>query len=1688
MSECLAIEHNSSFNEVLRFEIAGQLNVSLLETALKRIISRHSLLKCKVNMGNNVMFQVTDREITDYFKVSDVLEKQLDEALDLETNAEFNIETGPLFRMHVFQMLEKSIMQITFHHIICDGWSMGLIAEELSEIYTSLLVDREVVLEPAFEFKEYLEQSSRALKDSVIKEAQQYWFDRCIDGNSNISIGYSDNWKIHSNAGKRNQFSLDKAFTEKIRKCAVTNQTSVFNLLLSSFYILLSKLSGEEKFFIGIPFAMQGYLNMYKLVGNCSRILPIEIALSKECKIRDIYHSIQQQMKQLENINYILPDEIADQNVINSPKINIVFNVDKLPQICFGTEKAKILLNRIEQVKYDIFLNFIDYYEYMAVSIDYRAELFNDDLIHEWKEYFIEILSQIIDGKNYVNTISLKARSQGEILFEELSKLNLSMPKYLAHKQENIKFFVVDKQKMLQPLGVLGDIYVGVDEVEIYKTHDKGFCLPDHSLVVVAPEEKIKKIQGRYFNLKYLEEIIKGLSNVEEVSCKLKNGTIECILKTEGIIDSNWLYYEISKICSGFSLRFYTQSGDSLHKVHFKQEQYTETEEQIYQIYKQALKTEYIGKNVNFFDLGGDSLKAYTLVVDIENQFGIRLSIADIYQYSTIGMLSERIEFLLNNQKEKIEKRKYLPKFHKIKETNIFKASPGQKRMYLIHQQDPRSLSYNVTFFLSIEGQISFEKMQGAFSELIMRHEILRTNFIENDDDIFQKINVKLDFQLQYDVLAEEKNSEKQIEQEARLFASPFNLEEGALIRAKLIRINEYHSYLIVDIHHSIFDGGSFDVFLSELIMTYYNKKLDPVPYQYKDYVDYLERKDSEWDRSLLKNFWKEQFNQPLNPLKFSDWHFTTSINLAANGSSLRNIKFSNQKSQEIKEFCIKLKITPFVFFLSVFHVLLAKYGGEKDIVFGVPVEGRNEKETRQMIGMFVNTVPIRIILDDKYNISEFLRYVQEVSNKCIDNGTLQMEDIIETINDIQNTNGQPIFEVMFTYQNNCSFEYENDKLKIIGREMKNPGLKSNIVLEAMELNNHIELNIEYSLKVFGQNAAARMVKHIVHLTDCFLSDPELTLSKIELITEEEKEQILKQFNSSFIKFDSERLLHQVFEEQVKRSPNTWAVCESERRVTYQELLQLAEKFENKLIQKSVKAGDVIGVFLDKSIELMAAIVGILKVGGIYMPLDKKLPDQRLKYMIEDSNCSCVITDCEERFDQSIETVLIGCLNEEPGQIQYNPKEEIRPDNPAYLIYTSGTTGKPKGVLVSHRNLLNSNETFRKYYRAMPEERIALFASIGFDASISEIFMGLLNSASLYIPEQSVIEDIMTFEEYLIKERISIITLPPIYLNNINPERPYSIKVLITAGSKTNKGLVDRWKDSCLYINAYGPTEDSICSTIWYASGEEETPDNVPIGRPVINKRVYILDENRNLLPVGVTGEIVLGGEGVSLGYLNRPEINKEKFIPNPVEDIGRAYCTGDYGRWKEDGNIEFLGRKDRQLKIRGVRVEADEIEHVLLEIPEVKDAVILGEEEDEETILTAYLVCRKQVKIQVIRNYLKEKLPLFMIPVRFTILDSIPLTLNGKVDEKALCKMNSAVDSSDHTKIIKNEKVWDVFKSIFKDNTLDLQRSFFDLGGDSIKGMRIISRLKKLGYETNIALLFYCDTLEDYINGLTHK
>ncbi|MEG4517833.1 MULTISPECIES: amino acid adenylation domain-containing protein [unclassified Microcoleus] len=1119
---------------------------------------------------------------------------------------------------------------------------------------------------------------------------------------------------------------------------------------------------------------------------------------------------------------------------------------------------------------------------------------------------------------------------------------------------------------------------------------------------------------------------------------------------------------------------------------------------------------------------GLDSLRIFELKNQIESDLGVTVSVADLFEDRSMARLAVQIlEQLTGNTKAAVPR--------PVSRSRHLPLSFAQERLWFFDQLEPGNPFYNLCGAVRITGQLNAETLRQSIEKIIERHEVLRTAFAGGEKEQIQVIFEAKSFPLPLIDLRDRSPDEREniarklCAEEAKL---PFDLTQPNLLRAKLLRLYETEHTLLLSAHHIIFDGWSLGVFLRELAAFYEgfaNKNLASLPPLQIQYADFASWQRQQMQGEILETqltYWKQQLSGSAAVLNLPTDFSRPAVQSYKGGRQL--FELPEHLTEAIRQLSRSEKTTFFMTLLAAFKTLLYRYTGQEDILVGSPIASRNSTETESLIGFFVNTLVLRSDLNGNPTFRELLNRVQEVALGAYAHQDVPFEKLVEELQPNRDLSHSPLFQVMFAFQNASEFALELPNLSLNCQQIHSGTANFDLTLELEATATGIRGWFEYSLDLFEAATIARMARHFQNLLEGIVANPSARLSDLPMLAETERQQLLFEWNNTGVNYSQNECVHRLFEAQAAKTPDAVAVRFECQTLTYRELNDGANQLAHYLHSFGVKPDAIVGVYMERSLDAIVGILGILKAGGAYLPLDPIYAKERLAFMLEDAGVRVLLTQAELKAETPAQNnISVICLDAEwetiAQQHQSNPDSPVGPENLAYIIYTSGSTGKPKGVMVQHQSLANYTQAASSEYSIEPGDRILQFASLSFDASAEEIYPCLTRGATLVLRGNSMLDSISSFLKKCREWEITVLDLPTAYWRELTArlsiekaEFPPSVRLTIIGGEAALSASLNQWQkcvsEKVRLVNTYGPTETTIVATWWDSSSSSSLPSassapsavknsknsakTLPIGRPIPNARTYVLDANLQPVPIGVPGELYIGGAGVSRGYLNRLELNQNKFIPDPFSSKqgDRLYKTGDLVRYLPDGNLEFLDRTDRQVKIRGFRIELGEIESALSQHPDVQEAVILARDEDSGgKRLVAYLVLNSALSIgnsaliKNLRSFLREQLPDYMVPASFVCLESMPLTPNGKVDFKALPapETNSLDADFIAPQTLEEQVLADIWAEVMGLKQVGINDNFFELGGHSLLATQLIAKVRdRFQVELSLRCLFQSPTV----------
>jgi amino acid adenylation domain-containing protein len=1326
----------------------------------------------------------------------------------------------------------------------------------------------------------------------------------------------------------------------------------------------------------------------------------------------------------------------------------------------------------------------------------------------------------------------------------------------------NTQIYLLDAQLQPVSIGVYGDLYIGGIALargyfndtdltisrfishpysdkrgsRLYKTGDCARYLPDGNIEFLGRIDNQVKIRGFRIELGEIEAAIALHPAVRETVVVVREDIPDRKVLAAYIVPNNSSAYTTSDLRSFLKKKLpdymipgafvildvlpLTPNGKvdrrALPAPDFQHELQqslvaprTPIEEMLASIWTDVLGIELVGVHHNFFELGGHSLLATQVISRVRDTLAVELPLRSLFESPTVASLSERVEIAIAPG-QSIKVSPLLP----ISRAAEIPLSFAQQRLWFIEQLHPNSESYNIPIALRLCGLLNVAALEFSLNEIIRRHEALRTSFATIEGKPVQVIASTLNLKLQVVDLRHMPSSD--IEAETQRLATteamkPFDLEHSPLVRATLLQTSETEHVLLLTVHHIIFDGWSMGVLYSELATLYSAfcagsaPILPELPIQYADF--------SVWQRQWLTgeilstqlNYWKQQLKDAPGLLELPTFRSRPAV------QTYRGAYHSLALSQELSVALIQLSkrtgVTLFMTLLAAFQTLLYRYTGQDDILVGTPIANRNRKEIEGLIGFFVNTLVMRTYLGGNPNFKQLLSRVREVAIGAYAHQDLPFEELVEALQPVRSLSHTPLFQVMFTLENSPLPSFDLPDLTVSPLVVETTAAKFDLTLSMSNTSSGLICSWEYNSDLFDNDTIARMAEHFQTLLSGIVANPEQPISELPLLTEREQRQLLVEWNNTTKEYPKDKCVHQLFEEQVTLTPDAIAVVFEGEQLTYKELNQRANQLAHHLQSLGVGSEVLVGICVERSIEMVVGLLGILKAGGAYVPLDPTYPLERLVFMLEDAQVPVLLTQAKLVESLPKHQARIVCLDTDweviAQQSHENCKTSVTPDKTIYVVYTSGSTGLPKGVPVPHlavnRLVLNTN-----YINLETKDVIAQVSNSSFDAATFEIWGALLNGAKLVVITKDVALSPLNFADALLEQSITVLFLTTALFNLVAREVPSafsSVKHLLFGGEAVEL----QWVKQVLkngspvrLLHVYGPTESTTFTTWYLVQTVPEGAKTIPIGRPIANTHCFVLDHSLQPVPIGVSGELYVGGDGLARGYFNRPDLTAEKFIPNPFNN-SKLYKTGDLVRYLADSNIEYLGRIDNQVKIRGFRIELGEIETVLATHPQVQETtVIVREDIQSDKRLVAYVVPKTGTEpkaalptVNELRAFLKSKLPDYMVPNAFVILKAMPLTPNGKVDHRNL-PVPDHTTRPDATYVMPQTKVEQIVAAVWQEilhvEKVGIYDNFFELGGHSLLVVQAHHKLQKiLGVKLSVVEMFQYPTIHSLSEHLSN-
>ncbi len=1699
---------SANYNIPLAVRLQGDLKLTALENSLNEIIKRHSALRTNFTTLDGQPIQIIHPERCLTLTVVDLraseTELEIERLLTVQAQRPFDLTNELLVRASLLLLAEtEQILLLCMHHIVADAWSIGVLMQELAALYSAECNDLPSPLpELPIQYADFAVWQRQWLQGEVLESQLAYWQQQLNGAPTYLSLPTDrPRTAIQSLRGAYQSFTLSHQLTEALT-------------------------------FISFDIAV---LELY---------LPLIVGAKVVLVSREVASDGRQLLAQLRKSNAtVMQATPATWRLLlaagwsDSPRLKILCGGEALPQ-----ELANQLLEKSTCV-----WNLYGPTETTVWSTVYKVEA----------DRTKDTTSSI--GRPIANT-------QIYLLDSHLQPVPVGVPGELHIGGAGLARGYLHRIELTQQQ-FIPNPFLKSDELEenssiqnskfhrLYKTGDLARYLPDGNIEYLGRMDHQVKIRGFRIELGEVESALAQHPNVQQtvvtaredspgnqrlvayiVPHQQPSPTIDQLrrfLKQQlpsSMVPTAFVMLEAMPKTPNGKVDRRALPVPELSREHSATFAPVRTpiEEMLALIWADVLGVELVGVLDNFFTLGGHSLLATQVISRVRTTMSVELPLRSLFEAPTIADLAQYVGQWQRSAKQLSAP----PRIPKAPDTPS-PLSFAQQRLWFLDKLQPDSANYNIPLAVRLQGDLKLTALENSLNEIIKRHSALRTNFTTLDGQPIQIIHPERCLTL---TVVDLRASETELEIERLLTVQaqrPFDLTNELLVRASLLLLAETEQILLLCMHHIVADAWSIGVLMQELAALYSAEcndlpsPLPELPIQYADFAV--------WQRQWLQGevlesqlaYWQQQLNGAPTYLSLPTDRPRTAIQSLR--GAYQSFTLSHQLTEALTLLSRREGVTLFMTLLAAFGTLLYRYTGQQDILIGSPIANRNHAQIEGLIGLFVNTLVLRTDFSGYPNFRELLKRVREVALQAYAHQDLPFELLVEALQPERDLRHTPLFQVMFVFQNAPTLAMEFQGLNLTPLPVESLTAKFDLTLSLENTDQGLLGELEYNTDLFDADTITRMVGHFQTLLAGIVTHQEQQVCELPLLTEQERYQLLVEWNHTQTNYPHETCIHQLFEAQVERNPDAVAVVFYDQQLTYGELNARANKIAHYLRSLGVGPGVRVGIYVERSLLMAIALLGILKAGAAYVPLDSAYPQERLSFMLEDASVSVLLTQ-QQWVEKSKHRVQVVSLDTDWEVIsrenQENPNTCVTSDDLAYVIYTSGSTGKPKGVAVPHRAVIrllyNTN-----YIKLEPNDKVAQASNASFDAATFEIWGALLHGAQLVVMTKDVVLSPRYFAAYIQKYEISVLFLTTALFNEmarVVPQAFCSVRHLLFGGEAVDPRCVLevlRNGSPQRLLHVYGPTESTTFSTWYLVQTVPEEVTTLPIGRPISNTQVYVLDQNLQPVPIGVKGELYIGGDGLAQGYINRPELTQEKFIPNPFlksdefkvmsyeleenssiqnskplsvasvatqsqnPNLSRLYKTGDIVRILRDGNIEFVGRQDNQVKIRGFRIELGEIEAVLLQHPSVRETVVtITEDVTDDKSIVAYVVQNQNQTLTIaeLRRYLKHKLPDYMIP-HIVLLNALPLNSNGKVDRRALI-LNPVRPEPEETFVAPRDelelrlvKIWEKMLGV---HPISVRDNFFDLGGHSMLAVRLVAQLEKI-YHKNLPLatVFQASTIE---------
>lgn len=1746
--------------------VEGDIDVSLLNNAFQMLIDRHDALrtvfihedvkkprqvvvanrKAKVRYFDltNTSAQEWTNDLADRDELvtsakcsHEPIEAIVSLIADNDQYKRFDLKRDLLVRITLIKVNPSDYrLIITNHHIILDGWSLGILLEELIECYWAEKSGDQAQLKPVIQFKHYIKW---VIASDL--NAGYGFFEKMLDGFGNPtgfprkdwyhthdkkSKSYPNNQSYSSDVVASFDYNFGESTTTELESLCRKHQITINSAIQGLWALALKCFSNTDDVVFGnvVSGRSPEIRGVEKIVGMTINTLPLRVRVNDDIGFFAMARAIQNNSKTVEKHSYLQLANIQNRTRNNQALFDHIIAFENYPitKELFVGKYANIGFvmpgkSGRDLTSYDLSVTFLPG-KALALNIVYHTKKYSKETISAISDTLNHLITQLIC---FPNSKCGELNWVKENLQKKATEIHLSgndtLDKAFSLAVKNSEYraitSILDEQGRKLPTGALGALHANKTDGENKPLPFIAIMQSSEDALLVANQQRRITHNNFYVFPETIENSVLTNSDVSQcaliatnvenkeqttlyIIAKNDSDRLELVADIKQMLATKFPYYMHPTKYQFASIISETEEGITVepdNTVVLTQAANTADrndaiEEKMALIWKEVLGVDSVEQDDDFFLKGGHSLLVIRFISRAKKILSRSPTTADIFSIRTFSGLVEKVR-ISETDVTAIDNVSYtsIP-INKAVDKSYYQASSQQQRLYSLQALDPESLAYNMPDAFLLKGPVDVDRLSNAFKLTMQKHEALRTSFHLENNIVVQKIHQHADFEL----TVQRTDIECCTEILMKEFVHPFSLDEPSLVRASLFLQGNEQGILMLDMHHIVTDGISIDILVRDLVTGYGDQVLTPANLQYKDYCEWLRSSSVQKILEEQKNYWLNQFGGdipvlalPIDFKRKSEFRY---------GVDQYQFDIGIVRSKKINDFCQAQKVTPYMFFMAVYYVLLSRHANQTDIVVGMPIAGRNHPDSEDIVGMFVNTLAIKQSIDFNQSFSDFLAVVKENILGALNNQNFSLEELISSLNPPRDLSRNALFDVLFVMEDKKQPipTFGDVTLELV--EHKSLSAKCDLLVAILDDTDNYSVFIEFADELFLTNSIKRMAGHFSRIIDTVLLNSTNELGNIEILGESEITQLTYEFNDTASAIDDFSNITEAFEAVVEKNGNSHAVVFNGSVLTYSELNAMVNRMAFWLRSNRVGKGDIVALVMTKSLDMIVAIYSILKSGAAYVPVGVDYPKERILSILDELKTPLVIfsddvTEAIQHHELDYPCVSYGKIQHDIEKYDTGFSENVINDSGvqnsdlAYVIYTSGSTGKPKGIMIEQRSILN----LARYFKAIfgPGDNVTQFAPFTFDASAGEILTTLLNGACLHVLDQETIEDPTKYARYLSEKHITFSALPPPYLVNVDFSQANNLHTLLAAGSSSNADVITTLKDQLTYINAYGPTETTVISTEW-RSDTSPLQKNC-IGKPILNTTVYILNSHGKLQPVGVEGEICIGGMGVARGYVNDPTKTASLFISNPYRVGETIYRTGDIGKLTENGEIVFLGRKDDQVKIRGFRIEIAEVEHHINSSTLVDDAHVLAFEDKSGNLalccyFTSSVLTVEKYDAEIFRHDLRKRMPEYMIPAYLVIVDNIPLTTNGKVDRKQLPPPEQSVGTRtiELPRNVTESILIDAWKQVIGNDNIGITDNFFSLGGDSIKAIQIAARMNSQGFKLDVGNIFKCPRIHD--------